>query len=386
MMRSRLTILFSGMIAADPGYGGATWAVLQYVLGFRDLGHDVYFVEPVPQARLDPSGCRLADSSAARGFRRVVRAFGISGSAALLVDGTTETVGLSHAALRQIAARADVLFNISGMLRDPSLVNPIQRRVYLDLDPGFNQAWHSGGDIDMGFDAHTHFATVGLAMGRPECRVPSCGRHWITTCPPVVLREWPVARTSACDAFTTVANWRSYGSLNYDGVFLGQKAHAMRPLIELPTKSRQRFELALAIHPDEPDLAVLRRNGWQLVDPLRAAGTPARYRRFVGASRGEIGIAKSGYIASKSGWFSDRSACYLAAGRPVLAQDTGFGVALTTGDGLIPFATHTDVLAGLDRILTDYPRHREAARAVAEQHFDANRVLAHLLDRVGAAS
>jgi hypothetical protein len=386
MTRSRLTLVCSGMIAADPGYGGATWAVLQYLLGFRQLGHDVYFVEPVSRSKLRPVGCDFAASNAARWFRRVVSAFGLSDSAALLLEGTTDTVGLSHAALRRVAARADALFNISGMLTDAALLAPIPRRVYLDLDPGFNQAWHSGGGIDMRFDAHTHFATVGLAMGRPECRVPACGRTWFTTCPPVVLREWPVARRQEHDAFTTVANWRSYGSVQHDGVLLGQKAHALRPLIHLPRKAHSRFELALAIHPDEPDLAALHDHGWQLVDPRRAAGTPARYRRFVSGSHGELGIAKSGYITGRSGWFSDRSACYLAAGRPVLAQDTGFGAALPTGDGLLSFTTDVDALAGLDSIETNYARHREAARALAEQHFDSDRVLTRLLDRVGAAS
>ena len=386
MIRSSLTLVCSGMIAADPGYGGATWAVLQYLLGFRQLGHDVYFVEPIPRDKLRPPGCRLADSSAARWFRRVVNDFGLSDSAALLLEGTTETVGLSHAALRRVASRADVLFNISGMLTDAALLDPIQRRVYLDLDPGFNQAWHSCGEVDMRFDAHTHFATVGLAMGRPECRIPTCGRSWLTTVPPVVLREWPFAGRQARDAFTTVANWRSYGSVHHDGLFLGQKAHALRPLIHLPRKTGRSFELALAIHPEEPDLPALHRNGWQLVDPLRAAGTPAKYRTFVSGSHAEIGIAKSGYIAARSGWFSDRSACYLAAGRPVLAQDTGFGAVLPTGEGLLPFTTDEDALAGLDAIEADYSRHRQAARALAERHFDSDRVLTRLLDRVGAAS
>ena len=386
MSKSRLTLLCSGMIAADPAQGGATWAVLQYLLGFRQLGHDVYFVEPVARGKLRPAGCELARSGAARRFQRVVAEFQLADSAALLLEGSTETVGLSHAALQRVAARADVLFNISGMLTDASLLDPIQRRVYLDLDPGFNQAWHSGGGIDMRFDAHTHFATVGLAMGRPECRIPTCGREWFTTCPPVVLREWPVVRRQTRNAFTTVANWRSYGSVHHEGLFLGQKAHALRPLIDLPRKTRSRFELALAIHPTEPDLTALHDNGWRLVDPRRAAGTPAKYRQFVSGSRAEIGIAKSGYIVARSGWFSDRSACYLAAGRPVLAQDTGFGAVLPTGEGLLRFSSDVEALAGLDAIETDYTRHREAARALAEQHFDSDRVLTRLLDRVGAAA
>jgi glycosyltransferase involved in cell wall biosynthesis len=188
------------------------------------------------------------------------------------------------------------------------------------------------------------------------------------------------------NAFTTVANWRSYGALHHDGMFLGQKAHSLRPLIALPSKTTSRFALALSIHRREPDRSALHLNGWSLIDPRRAAGTPSAYRRFVGGSRAEFGIAKSGYVVSRSGWFSDRSACYLASGRPVLAHDTGFGKALPTGEGLLAFATEDDVLAGIDAIETDYPRHRETARAIAETHFDSDRVLARLLEAVGGAS
>jgi hypothetical protein len=382
---SRLTIVLAGMIAGDTHYGGATWAVLQYALGLRRLGHEVYFVEPIARTKL-ASGAALAASDSAQWFRRIVDEFGLSESATLLHEATRETVGLEYEQLQSIARRADVLLNISGMLTDRGLLEPIERRVYLDLDPGFNQAWHTAAGIDMRFDAHTHFATVGLAMGGPECRVPTCGKQWITTCPPVVLPAWPVATRQTTKAFTTVANWRSYGSLEYDGLFLGQKAHALRPLLDLPRRTRTPLTLALSIDPAEPDLARLRDNGWSLLDPRRAAGTPDSYQRFVAGSHAELGIAKSGYVVTRSGWFSDRSVCYLASGRPVLAQDTGFGVLLPTGSGLLSFTDTTDALAGVDAIEADYGRHRDAARALAEQHFDSDRVLTRLLDRVGAAA
>ena len=383
---SRLTVLCTGTVAADAEQGGAAWAILQYVLGFKQLGHRVYFVEPVSAAKLRPSGVPLAKTDTARDFHRIVTKYGFSETAALLLEGTGETVGLSYEELRRAARRTDVLVNISGMLTDPALLESIDQRVYLDLDPGFNQAWHTSEGIDMHFDAHTHFATVGLSVGRPECRVPTCGRTWIPTCPPVVLREWPMAHGQTRRAFTTVANWRSYGSLYYDDLFLGQKAHALRPLIDLPRWTNARFELALAIHPAEPDLETLRAHGWKLVDPRRAAGTPGRYRQFISRSRGEFGVAKAGYVNSRSGWFSDRSACYLAAGRPVLAHDTGFSAGLPTGNGLLSFRNPAEVLAGLDAVEADYPRHREAARALAERYFDSDRVLTSLLDRVGAVA
>ena len=269
------------------------------------------------------------------------------------------------------------------MLRDERLLGEIPVRVYLDLDPAFNQLWHAVQGIDMRFDGHTHFATVGLALGTPGCAVPTCGRDWIPTLPPVVLDRWPVAEALERDALTTVANWRGYGSIEHEGVLYGQKAHSLRRLVDLPRRTPQRLELALAIHEGEqPDLAALAEHGWRLVDPVEAAGTPERYRRFVQGSKAELGIAKSGYVASRCGWFSDRSACYLASGRPVIAQETGFSAHLPTGEGLFAFETAEDVLAAIDALRSGYERHRRAARALAEEHLDSDAVLTRLLARL----
>lgn len=379
MTARRLTILFSGMLAGDPHQGGASWAVLQYLLGLRRLGHDVLFVEPVKPA----GGAPLADSAAAGYFRQVAARFGLADSAALLLAGTRQTVGPPYDDLRERAGRADLLVNVSGMLADPELVADIPVRAYLDLDPAFVQCWHAQG-IDMRFAGHTHFVTVGQAVGTPDCPVPTCSRDWVTTLPPVVLDEWPAGDAIAHDGLTTVANWRGYGSVEHQGVFYGQKAHSLRRFIDLPTRTAERFLLALAIHPGETkDLEALTANGWGLLDPAAVAGSPDAYRQFVRGSKAEFGIAKGGYVASRCGWFSDRSACYLAAGRPVVAQDTGFGRALPTGEGLLSFATADDALAAIDAINADYPRHRRAARALAGEYLDSDRVLARLLARLG---
>jgi hypothetical protein len=200
-----------------------------------------------------------------------------------------------------------------------------------------------------------------------------------------VLAHWPRAEATVHDALTTVGHWRAYGSIEYKGVFYGQKAHALRPLMTLPTRTTEQFVLALALHPAEAkDLAALAANGWHLVDPNEVASTPDRYERFVRGSRAEFGIAKSGYVASRCGWFSDRSACYLASGRPVLAQETGFSRFLPTGEGLIPFTTAEHVLAGIEALRGDYPRHARAARAIAEEYFDSAKVLSRLLREIGA--
>lgn len=382
----RPPVLVSGRMAGAPRQGGAAWAVLQYVLGLRRLGHEVYFMEPIPEAALQPAGLPLAASEQASCMERIAESFALEGKAALLVPETRQTVGLPYRELVAVAERADLVVNLSGCLRDEEILGRVPIRLYLDLDPGFTQLWHRSGGLDVGLDGHTHFATVGLALGDPTCPVPTCGREWVGTLQPVVLEEWPAAGPVERRAFTSVANWRSYGSIEHKGVFYGQKAHAFRELADLPSRAHARFELALAIHPDETeDLALLRRGGWGVVDPLEAAGTPERYRAFVAGSKAEIGVAKSGYVAARCGWFSDRSACYLASGRPVVAQDTGFAPFLPTGVGLLVFQDRDEAVVAVEEVERDYDLHAAAARRIAEEHFASDRVLGALLGRVGLA-
>jgi hypothetical protein len=376
-------VLVSGMVAGVPGQGGASWAVLQYVLGLLRLGWDVHLVEELAPTDVRPPGIPLQSSSNARYFRRVVRRFGLEDRATLCVPATGETVGLAWPDLERLAGRSRVLLNLSGNLSG-ALRGKVPVRAYLDLDPAFTQLWQEVEQLDVGLDGHTHFVTVGLALGTPRCEVPTCGREWIRTLPPVVLDEWPhIASPPARDAWTTVANWRGYGSIEWNGTHLGQKAHAFRRLLSLPQLSEDRFEAALAIHPDEgDDLAALSSNGWGLVDPLKVAGHPERYRRFVQDSAAEVGVAKTGYVASRSGWFSDRSACYLASGRPVLAQDTGFSEHVPSGLGLVPFDGLDEAAEGVRRIRRDYPWHARAARGFAETYLDSDRVLGRLMREI----
>lgn len=383
---SRLKILLSGMIASNPYQGGATWAVLQYLLGLKNLGHEVFFVEPIADESLRPARSPLASSENAAYFRAVAGEFGLAKSAALLLAGTEETVGGSYEQLRRAASRADLLINVAGMLGDQSLTESIPVRVYLDLDPAFVQLWHDAEGIDMRFDGHTHFVSVGQFVGQPGCTVPTCGLEWIKTLQPVVLELWPVNERVSYDGLTTIANWRGYGSIEHGGVFYGQKAHSLRQFIDLPTLTEEKFFLALSIHPEETrDLEALRSHGWNLLDPARVAGSPAAYRQFIGESRGEFGVAKSGYVNSRCGWFSDRSVCYLASGKPVVAQETGFSEFLPTGEGLFAFETSEDVLAAIQSVNTCYAQHAAASRALAEEYFAADRVLPRLLRNVGVA-
>jgi hypothetical protein len=364
-----MRIVVSGMLAGVPGQGGASWAVLQYVLGLRRLGHDVVFVEP---AAASPATLAYFDALVAR--------FGLRDRAALVDPVTGASTGIARRRLLDLAAGADLLLNISGVLADEQLLGAIDVRAFLDLDPAFTQLWCAAAAIDMGFDRHNRFVTIGGRIGSDGCSVPACGREWIPTLQPIVLEHWPVAERIEHRALTTIAHWRSYGSIEHAGVHYGQKAHALRGLIELPRRTDARLALALGIHPDESrDLVALDEHGWELLDPGLHAHSPDAYARFVRGSWAEFGLAKSGYAASKCGWFSDRSICYLASGRPVLALDTGFGPDIPTGAGLLAFSNVDEALAGIDQLQGDYEHHRRAARALARDVFESDRVLGRLL-------
>jgi hypothetical protein len=369
------TVIVSGTIAATPWQGGATWAVLQYLLGLRKLDCGVYFIEQLDGQSVKPSGALYCE--------QVMERFGLEDRWALLPAAGEEPTGMSRRRLLEAAAESGLLLNLSGKLTDPGVLDRVPVRAYVDLDPAFVQLWQAAEGVDMGFDAHTHFVTVADTIGRPDSPIPTCGRDWLPTLPPVVLEEWPVATEVERHRATTVGHWRSYGSITHEGVHYGQKAHSLRALIDLPRRAPDRLELALAIHPDETsDLEALKENGWTLLDPGKVVATPDEYRSFVQGSWAEFGLAKLGYVVSDSGWFSDRSACYLASGRPVLAQDTGFGRRLPTGEGLLPFSDADDVVAGLEQLDADYERHRAAARQIAEDHLESDRVLGSLLERL----
>jgi hypothetical protein len=388
-MTDRLRVFVSGMIAGDPHQGGATWAVLQYVRGLRQLGHDVYFVEPMQVSSIRPDGAALSESANAEYFYAVMQRFGLGERSALVMQDTRETVGLSYSALIDAARSTDLLINISGMLTDTDLIEAISRRAYLDLDPAFNQLWHCTEGVDMRFNGHTHFVTVGSLIGTPECGIPLCGRVWQHTLQPVMLSEWPFTHGLRGAPWTTVGNWRGYGSIDTGGVQYGQKAHSFRRFMDLPERiaETERVRAALAIHPGEvDDLLALRAHGWELADPSVVAGTPDAYRDFIQTSKGELGIAKSGYVASSCGWFSDRSACYLASGRPVIAQDTGFSRVLPTGEGLFAFNTVDEAVAAIADASANYDRHCRRAREMAEGYFRSDTVLARLLETVGMAA
>jgi hypothetical protein len=366
-MIGRITV--AGSLAQKPHQAGHTWQFLQYLLGFRRLGWDVLFLDTLhPDMRRD---LRYVDA--------VMREFGLEQSYSVAVGGGSH-LGLPRARVLKHLADSDLLINVMGFLTDEELLEAVGRRVFLDTDPGFGQMWRELELADI-FSGHDAYVTIGERIGRPDCAVPTCGLRWVTTPQPVALGQWPAVPDHAGRAFTTVASWRgAYGPIDYRGRRYGLRVHEFRKFADLPRVSGGDFELALDIHPAEKaDLRLLGEGGWSLADPGRIARTPDAYRRYIQRSRAELMVAKGMYVESRSGWFSERSICYLASGRPVLAQDTGLAELYPVGEGLLTFSTLEEAVAGVEEIRANYPRHAAAARELAEGHFDSDKVLARLV-------
>lgn len=382
------SVVVGASLAQRPGRGGHTWALLQYLLGFARLGWDVLFLD-----RLEPEMCRNATgrpidvSPHVRYFRRVMDAFELDGACSLALDGGERSLGLARREVLDRVDAADLLVNVMGFVTDDEILGAARRRVFLDIDPGFGQMWHELGQADL-FAGHDDHVTIAANMGLPGCGIPTCGLEWITTPQPIVLERWAPAPVVPGRPFTGIGAWRGpYDPIVFGGRTYGLRVHEFRRFAPLPRLARADFEMALDIDRNEDaDLETLRANGWSLVDPRRVAADPWTYRDYIRASGAEFMVAKNMYVATRSGWFSDRSLCYLASGRPVLAQDTGLGPHVPLGEGLVAFSTLEEAASGADRIASDPVRHGRAARELAEAHFDSDVVLGRLLDRLAATA
>ncbi len=379
-------IVIAGAVSQKPNVGGLTWVFLQYVLGFRRLGFDVLFLDEVePSVLVDAAGrpAGLEQSVNLTYFRDVMSRFDLSDSFALIADGGKTFIGRSRREVLDHVKDSVYLVNVMGYLRDDEILASASRRVFLDIDPGLGQLWYELGLADS-FAGHDDFVTIGENIGKPDCPIPLCGLNWITPPQPIVLELWP-PKPDDDGRFTTIATWRgSYGPIEYKGRTYGLRVHEFRKFVRLPRLVDAEFELALDIHPDEVnDLRLLAENGWSLVDPVAVAGDPFTYQAYVQRSLAEFMVAKSLYVEGNTGWFSDRSLCYLATGKPVLAQDTGFSSIYPTGEGLLAFSTTEEAAAGAEAILRDHPRHAIAARSLAEDYFDSDKVLTRLLEKLG---
>jgi hypothetical protein len=366
--------IVAGALANKPMNGGEAWVRLSWLLGLTKLGFDVWFVEELRQR--DPIAEAWSD--------RVLRRFGLDKSSALIV-GDSDGEPPRH--LIEMAGEADLLVNISGHLTNVSLLRRIKTKVFVDLDPGFTHLWHAAGIGTERLAGHDYYFTVGTAAGSQDSLLPGSQFEWRPIFPPCVLSEWPVVVTASDDRdrFTTIASWRGpYGRVEYGGRTYGIKLDEFRKFITLPNEAPLRFELALDIHADDrKDLAALNSNGWKLVEPSQVAADPDSFRSYVQGSGAEFSVAQGIYVETASGWFSDRTTRYLASGKPALVQETGFSKRLPTGDGLLSFRTLDEARVKAEAIVRDYDDHAKAARRIATEYFDSDKVLGQMLDQVG---
>lgn len=371
-------VAVGGALAQRPGYGGHACAFLGYLLGFRQLGHEVLFLDRLTAEMVpDP-----AQRQRCAGWLDAVMAeAGLGHSYSLFTDDGA--IGVPRREALEWVASGDLLLDAMGYAGEEELLDVSPRSAFLDIDPGFGQMWRALGlhDAFAGYDAHV---TVGERIGEADCLVPTCGIEWVTTPHPVVLDRWPQVAAGA--RFTSIGSWRGpYDPVEFEGRRFGLRVHELRKLIALPARVGPELELALEIDPaDGADLESLREAGWRLADPATVAADPASYRRYIQGSRGELMVAKEMYVEARSGWLGERSLAYLASGRPVVAQDTGFSERYPVGEGLIAFDDLEGARAGIEAVEADWERHSRAARELAAEHFDARRVLARLLEEVAA--
>ena len=378
----------AGGLAQRPRHGGHAWVFLQYLLGLKRLGWDVLFLDWLDQSMcVDDQGheCVFERSANVDYLMTVMERYGLVDSFSVFLTGSSETIGLSR---HDVIARCQdsiLLLNVMGYLADDELMASVPYRVFLDIDPGFGQMWRALELKDV-LCRHDRYVTIGGNIGDPSCLIPTLNIDWVTSYPPVVLEHWPIRPCAGNRPFTTVGTWRGpFAALEYEGCTYGLRAHEFRKFAALPKRTRASFQLALDIHPAETkDLEMLASYGWLLIDPAVAA-TPDSYRDFIATSGAEFLVAKNMYVQSRSGWISDRSVCYLASGKPVLAQDTGFGDRYSKGEGLVTFTALDEAVEGVERITRDYERHCQAARRIAEEHFDSDLVLTRLLGELGVS-
>mgnify|MGYP005818582017 CR=1 FL=1 len=380
----------TGMIATFP-VGGVAWDYGQYALGLERLGYEVYYLEDTGCPAYDPSPRTYTDDcsygveflqaclsalSPTLGRRWHYRA----------ADG--RTYGIDPGTLAGIVAEADVFLNVSGgcLLREEYLA--CRRKVFLDTDPGWNHfvqfpRWDAEPAPDgcRNFRAHDSFFTYAQQIGRPGCALPDLGLAWHTTRPPVVLDCWTPAPPGS--VWTTVMSWNNYKQIRgIAGMSYGAKEMEFEKVERLPSRVTAPLEIAVPFGGMRPPVDHWRELGWSVIDSHTVSDTLEAYRHYVSGSRGEFTVAKNVYVATRSGWFSCRSVCYLAAGRPVVVQETGFSDFVPTGRGLLSFTDLDEAARAVTEIERDPAGHGEAARDIARRDFDSALVLSELLDRV----
>jgi hypothetical protein len=391
-------------VVASPAVGGHFWVYLQYALGLRAVGCDVVWLE-----RFQPSGDAARDAALRATFHERMARFGLAERYVLHADGPV-WLNKRPDEVEELLRGADLLLNFHYAM-DPALLARFRRTALVDIDPGLLQTWMATGQLRVA--PHDRYLTIGETVGKPGALFPDCGFRWSCFRPPIFLDAWPNAASTAARAFTTVSGWWGGGGAGEwvtdgkGGYYENNKRVSFLQFVELPRRTTEILELALALgddafdeaalakpaRPPKPerarvtdyvgdaqDVARLRSHGWHVRDAREATGSPEAFQAYVQGSRGEFSCAKPSCMAFQNAWISDRTLCYLASGRPVVVQDTGPSNYLPNGPGMMRFRTLDEATAALASVTADYARHCRAARELAEACFDARVVLPRLLD------
>lgn len=393
-----LRIVVTGLIAQHPSLGGVAWDYLQYPLGLCRLGHDVYYFEDSGEwpYTLDggPSGQEWIASDCTPNVRHlsaIMERFGLGDRWAYRFPLRSQWFGMPSAQRREVLRTADVLINVSGSLERPGDYRSVRRLIYIDSDPVFTQVKLALRRGHVSFCKRVAQHDLHFTFGeRFSSSVPETSYRWLPTRQPIVLSEWR-PRSDYRDVYTTIMSWTSYRPLLYGGRSYAQKDIEFLRFVGLAEQvAPTRMEVAVngtqhvrwqtgALQ--ETAERLLARRGWGFVDPLIVGSSIDSYRTYVESSKGEWSVAKNGYVIGQPGWFSCRSACYLAAGRPVIVQNTGFDGTLPTGEGIVPFSTPEEAVNAIREVDGHHARHARAARAIAEEYFASDHVLSRLVEQ-----
>lgn len=390
-----MRVVVTGLVATYP-LGGVAWDYIAYVAGFARLGHEVFYLEDTGGWLYDPRAQTFTDD-VAWNIRFLADAFAFAGVDLSGRWSVRSPDGAHHGASQEETERfcqtADLFLNVSGAcwLRDG--YRGARCHAYLDSDPGYSQAkldaaarGSASEDVTYSVNlirSHDRFFTFAENINDPSCLIPHCGLQWIATRQPIVFDHWPFTYTPTAASYTTVMSWKTDVTLPLiDGVTYGGKDLELARFLDLPKRTPAALELAVAGSAPRERLRAL---GWHIADPQEKSATMASYRNYLCASRGEWSVAKQAYVALRSGWFSTRSAAYLACGKPTVLQDTGFSAHYPTGAGVFAFSNAEEAVAALASIESDYRRHCDAARDFAEREFAVERVLNRLLSDAGLA-
>lgn len=384
-----MRVVVSGLIG-QYSLGGVVWDYIQYLLGCRALGHDVWYLEDTGMWPYHREREEICDdcSTNVRHLREIMEDFDLGDRWIYRNEPDGRYHGIEDTATAQrLLAESDVLINVSGACWLRECTAHIPRKLFVDGDPMFTHIalqTDPSGERLARLRAHEAHFSFGLSLGQPDCLVPPDEFHWRPTVQPVAMECWENAAASpghpAEGAWTTVMNWVSYPPVEFEGRTYGQKDVEFARFFDLPQRTGRPFLLAMGRgQGNQRPTERLESEGWRIREPLEVIPDHHAYREFLAASRGEWSVAKHGYVAARTGWFSCRTACYLAAGRPAVVQDTGWTRHLPEGAGVLAFNDGESAAAALARIEGNYEFHCAAARDFARRHFAADRVCDELL-------